>query len=370
MQTMLRLSGKEISFDFTVTTAAYQKYVATRGSRWPEQERIGRAPALQHVGLTTAESTLEGVIYPGVAGKAAGSMEEGLSKLHQLATSSEPFLLTTGTGEVCGYWAVLSTNDTRSIFLDNGQARKVEFTLQMRYYGPDYVGGSDGGLSGAARMASPRSSSTLAKSGASSIQALSDLSSTIEALPSMTSSPSLAAINAMADAAGNMAHNVVSLASEVAGYIQNPLSALGLGFDILAAQGLPLEVISGIGAVASSAHSIIEVGEQTLDTLTAVKALNYTLSTPLTTAGQHRLNDIAATMKKDLIFMRDTAMTHEYGTEVLSQHMGFTGRTLEHIPQRQAAAQTSFTAAQLAADTRSLCQDLSTNCTLLLEKFA
>jgi phage protein U len=65
MRTMLRLTGEE-EFSFETSTAAYHRYVATRGSRWPEQERLGRAPALQHVGLSTAETTLDGVIYTGI----------------------------------------------------------------------------------------------------------------------------------------------------------------------------------------------------------------------------------------------------------------------------------------------------------------
>lgn len=357
---MLRLSGKSESFDFEISTAAYQKYVATRGSRWPEQERLGRSPALQHVGLTAAESTLDGVIYPGVNGKAGGSMEEGLYKLRRLSLSKEPFQLTTGMGDVCGYWSVVEVSDTRSFFLDDGQARKVEFSLKMRFYGADYKGGGRGG---AASVAVPPKSTT-------GIQgSFSSASSLIDALPSITGNATLAEITAMANATGTLVGNAVSLASEIAYYINNPLSTLGLVGGSLADHFLPLEILSGIGGVAATAQAILSVGEQTLDTISAVTALPYTLAASTTEAGQQRMQDIAVTLRQDLVYMRDTALTQGYGTDVVRQHMLSTGRTLERVPQRQIAASICFDAATQADKASKLCRGLSADCSHLLEKF-
>ena len=54
-RTMLRLGD----FNFAVDTAAYQKYVAKYAARWPAQERLGREPALQFVGMDSPEVTLD-----------------------------------------------------------------------------------------------------------------------------------------------------------------------------------------------------------------------------------------------------------------------------------------------------------------------
>jgi phage protein U len=60
--------------------------------------------------------------------------------------------MVTGKGEICGFWAVTEVSDTRSFFMDDGQARKIEFSLKLKYYGRDYQGseGNIGLLSGVA----------------------------------------------------------------------------------------------------------------------------------------------------------------------------------------------------------------------------
>jgi phage protein U len=121
MLSMLRFTG-DAEFSFETSSAAYKRYVSTRGSRWPEQERLGRAPALQHIGLTTAEITLDGVMYPGVI----DGLQEDIRKFRGLSLAEKPFQMVTGTGQVCGFWAVIDVSDTRTVFLDNGLPRMVE----------------------------------------------------------------------------------------------------------------------------------------------------------------------------------------------------------------------------------------------------
>jgi phage protein U len=62
------------------------------GSRWPEQERLGRVPALQHVGLSVAEITLDGVIYPGVFGGMREDTGHSLPPIQQPPHSLKPAL--------------------------------------------------------------------------------------------------------------------------------------------------------------------------------------------------------------------------------------------------------------------------------------
>lgn len=347
MRTMLRLTGKHESFDFEVSTAAYQKYVATRGSRWPEQERLGRAPALQHVGLATAETTLEGVIYPGMTGKAGGSIKKGLRKLRRLSLSTEPFQLVTGTGDVCGFWAVTEVNDTRSYFLDDGQARKAEFSIKLRFYGTDYSGGGGGGV-------------MLLPNAAASAEGIVWSSSNFGALPSIHETSTLAEITAVTEVAGGLVRGAVSLAVDVLRYIHNPLDALGM----VAGLGLPQEAAGGIRAVAQAAREIVAVGDMVFETVSAVTALPYTLS-----GDDRRVGDMAFTLRQNLLYTRDTARLHNYSMAVTQRNLESTGTTFARLPERRDTAESCLHAARQAERMGTLCRGLDGDCTTLLEKF-
>lgn len=128
-RTMLRLGD----FDFEIATAAYQKYVAKHGAKWAEQERLGRDPALQFVGRSTTEITLDATVYPAVA----GSREASLIPLRRMLAEARPHQMVTGVGDVCGLWVLAEVSDTRTFFTDDGEARKIELSLALKYYGPD-----------------------------------------------------------------------------------------------------------------------------------------------------------------------------------------------------------------------------------------
>lgn len=350
MRTMLRLTGKNETFDFEVSTAAYQKYVATRGSRWPEQERLGRSPALQHVGLATAETMLEGVIYPGMAGKTGGSVQEGLRKLRRLSMATEPFQLVTGTGDVCGFWAVTEVNDTRSYFLDDGQARKADFSIKLRFYGADYGLGSNGGNAGL--MTRPNA--------AVSAGGLVWNSSSFGALPVIHGTSSFAEVAAVTHAAGAMVRGAVSLAADVLRTIHNPLEALGM----VAGLALPPEAAGGIRAVAQAAREIVAVGDMVFETVSAVTALPYTLS-----GDGRRVGNMAFTLRQNLLYTRDTARLHNHSMTVTQRNLESTGTTFARLPERRDTSDGCLHAAHQAERMGTLCLGLESDCSTLLEKF-
>lgn len=347
MRTMLRLTGKSESFDFEISTAAYQKYVATRGSRWPEQERLGRSPALQHVGLATAETTLEGVIYPGMARKAGGSIKEGLRKLRRLSLSTEPFQLVTGTGDVCGFWAVTEVNDTRSYFLDDGQARKAEFSIKLRFYGTDYGSGGGGGV-------------IMLPNAAASAGGIVWSSSDFGALPTIHETSTLAEITAVTHAAGGLIRGAVSLAADVLRYIHNPLDALGMALGL----GLPQEAAGGIRAVTQAAREIVAVGDMVFETVSAVTALPYTLS-----GDGRRVGDMSFTLRQNLLYTRDTARLHNHSMAATQRNLESTGSTFARLPERQTTAEACMHTAHQAERMGTLCRGLDGDCSRLLEKF-
>ena len=119
-------------FRFEIATAAYQKLAYSQSWRWPEQARITREPALQFMGKNAAEIDLEGVIYP--------SFQGGLSQIETmrtLADRGEPLSLVDGLGRVWDRWVITELSDTRTLFTDDGQPRKLEFRVKLKAYGED-----------------------------------------------------------------------------------------------------------------------------------------------------------------------------------------------------------------------------------------
>lgn len=125
---MMSLGG----FTFELETLAHQKLVLSQSWRWAEQARITRDAALQYVGRNPGEIDLDGVIYPTFKGDLAD-----IEQLRQMADEGQPQMLVDGMGRVLGKWVIVEIGDTRSVFIDDGRARKVEFRIKLKYYGED-----------------------------------------------------------------------------------------------------------------------------------------------------------------------------------------------------------------------------------------
>lgn len=119
-------------FRFEIATTAYQKLAYSQSWRWPEQARITREPALQFMGKNAAEIDLEGVIYPSFKG-GLGQIET----LRTMADRGEPLSLVDGLGRVWERWVITELSDTRTLFADDGQPRKLEFRVKLKAYGED-----------------------------------------------------------------------------------------------------------------------------------------------------------------------------------------------------------------------------------------
>ena len=133
-------------FRFSVNTAAYQSLRRAAQYRWPAQERIGRAPARQFVGVGSETITLEGAIYPYadeplldqvINNQVSSGWNTQLDQLRELAALGEPQLLTDGRGKVWGKWCVESVDETQTVFFANGAPRKIEFNLSISSYGDE-----------------------------------------------------------------------------------------------------------------------------------------------------------------------------------------------------------------------------------------
>ncbi len=117
-------------YRFSVTTAAYQKFTNNLTYLWPTQQRFGGEAKPQFTGIGERKRTLSGTIYPDYNG--------GLYQIDLMAAQAGlgiPLILVSGLGQVMGYWCITSISETASVFHKNGKAKKIEFDLELLYYG-------------------------------------------------------------------------------------------------------------------------------------------------------------------------------------------------------------------------------------------
>lgn len=115
------------SFQFGVTTAAYQELKRTTEWRWPAQDQFGKLAALQYVGPGNDTITLPGVIYP----EYRGGLTQ-LDALRDLGNTGEPQTMIDGRGNIIGRWVIERVDEGQQVFAAAGVPRKQEFTLQLR----------------------------------------------------------------------------------------------------------------------------------------------------------------------------------------------------------------------------------------------
>lgn len=125
------------SFPFRAFGLAPRESRKTDGWIWAEVPRIGRAPALQHVGKEAETLSMAGILYNGITdvdvslGQQVGGIVTGLAGL---ADSGEPRQLTDGSGRNYGRWVVLRIERTNRVFLTDGRPRAVDFIIELKRY--------------------------------------------------------------------------------------------------------------------------------------------------------------------------------------------------------------------------------------------
>lgn len=121
------------SFKFNIDAAAYNELQQTHAWRWQGQARIGSHDLLQCTGKDNDQITLSGAIATTFREVGIGQLD----RLKALGDQMKPQLLTSGLGDVMGYWAVVSLQGSNSRFLQGGVPRSQSFTLELKYYGSD-----------------------------------------------------------------------------------------------------------------------------------------------------------------------------------------------------------------------------------------
>lgn len=120
---------------FGLDTAALEQLERETSYRWQGIDRIGRKPAQQFLGPDADKIRLSGVIFPHYRG--------GLTQIEQMRSQAGrgiPLPLVYAferVGQYCGLWCVTAISEVRSVMLDTGGARRIDFNLTLTEYGED-----------------------------------------------------------------------------------------------------------------------------------------------------------------------------------------------------------------------------------------
>ncbi|MFG0549698.1 phage tail protein [Pseudomonas sp. yb_9] len=114
-------------FVFSLHTLAYQEMQRQTDWRHAANNRVGTQPALQFLGRGEDAITLPGLLLPELAGTTVS-----LDALRQMADTGKAWPLVEGTGRLLGLWVIESLSDNRTVFFQDGAARRIDFTIKLK----------------------------------------------------------------------------------------------------------------------------------------------------------------------------------------------------------------------------------------------
>lgn len=119
------------TFRFSINRAAYQKLTKTYGWDWAAVKRFGTTDSLQFTRKQNPTMSLSGVIFPEFSSVGIYQVDN----LSELGDAFAPLQLTTGYGEVWGYWCITKLTETQDQHMEAGIPTKQTFSMELTYYG-------------------------------------------------------------------------------------------------------------------------------------------------------------------------------------------------------------------------------------------
>lgn len=113
-------------FVFELSSATYQQLQRSDSERWAHNTRIGARANWQHLGPGDDTIMLSGALYPEITG---GNIS--LDTLREMKTSGKSWTFMLGTGAIVGQYIINSIEETHQLMMNNGQSRKIDFSLKL-----------------------------------------------------------------------------------------------------------------------------------------------------------------------------------------------------------------------------------------------
>ena len=126
-------------FVFSLDTLAFQDLDRQTQWRHPSNSRVGVRPARQYVGQGDDTRTLTGLLSPEFRGSA-----KSLDQLRQMADDGNAYALVDGAGGVHGAWVIESLSEKGSVFIKEGLARRIEFSVTLQRVDDERVNAAGG----------------------------------------------------------------------------------------------------------------------------------------------------------------------------------------------------------------------------------
>lgn len=121
-------------FVFSLSTLAYQDFQRQTQWRHPSNSRVGARPARQFAGPGDDTITLQGLLVPELTGS-----QDSLDQLRAMAATGSAWPLVEGTGRIYGLYAIEAINEGKTLFFQDGAARRTEITINLVRVDDDQV---------------------------------------------------------------------------------------------------------------------------------------------------------------------------------------------------------------------------------------
>lgn len=122
-------------FVFSLHTLAYQDLQRQLAWRHASTARVGARPAHQFLGPDDETLTLNGVLYPELAGTRLS-----LDLLQIMADTGKAWPLIQGDGMLYGHYLITGITTTGTLHFQDGAPRKIDFQLTLKRTDGDLLG--------------------------------------------------------------------------------------------------------------------------------------------------------------------------------------------------------------------------------------